>query len=563
MRGEILAWIAGVSLLGITACLEADFPGWDRDADGYDERGDPADCAPDDPEVHPNAPDPFGDGLDQDCDTCDEVSGDGVDRDCDGFPGNAELAGDPLFDCDDTDAAIHPAATEACDGIDNDCDPKTDEWLDSDGDGLTPCEGDCDDGRARVGYHMTEICDGIDNDCDGETDEPCRECNRHVPSDHDSLGDAIEASTSGEWICVEPGVYGGPFELGDHEVHLLGIGGPSVTVLQGDGATTVVTQPAGGAPFSLIGFEVSGGQADEGYGGGLSLKGVGATLSHLTIRDNMAPSKGGGLYLANGSFVLSDVLVAENTCSNPGGGMAVADAESVTLENVRFSGNYSEHHNAGLYIEDTVMTARNVLIDGNHDPNGVPVLALLSSRLTLENATIHRNAGCGMYLTSDSVGVLTNVIIAENTGGVASEAGGIAVAPDNSSVQLSHCCVWGNTPTDFVGFDDPIGMDGNLAEDPSFVDVSAVSTLDFDHHLATDSPLLDQGDPAGEDPDGSRSDMGAFAGLGAASWDLDGDGDPVWWQPGSYDESLLPAHGWDCDDQDVRIHAEVGCEDPR
>lgn len=101
-------------------------------------------------------------------------------------------------DCDDTTAAVSPAATERCDDRDNDCDGESDEvgstgeswWFpDADGDragsdnlgeavaacsapaGYVDNADDCNDGDAAISPFEAELCDEIDNNCDGQIDE--------------------------------------------------------------------------------------------------------------------------------------------------------------------------------------------------------------------------------------------------------------------------------------------------------------------------------------------------------------------------------------------------------
>ena len=344
-----------------------------------------------------------------------------------------------------------------------------------------------------------------------------------------SIQTAIDASSNGDTILVQPGTYveninfnGKNIVVGSLYLMTQDSSCISQTVIDGNNnGSVVIFENNENSDAKLIGLTIKNGDADvysseNTNGGGIRCINSNPHLSRLVLINNTA-KRGGALYLQSSNLTLLNTTIINNEATDDGGGLHCMTSNPI-ITNVIINNNTSSN-GGGVYLANSDPQLTNVIISSNDS-----------------------NVGAGI-LCQDSSPNLTNVTISNNSANY-SNGGGAIRCWWNSGPTLVNTIIWNNQPQNisFSQYDYPntisisysiiqggdVGVvinnngnvnwgSGNISSDPLYIDADNgnYNIVDYSPCIGAGLdtiivPITDiDGNPR-PNPAGSSPDIGAY-----------------------------------------------------
>ena len=313
----------------------------------------------------------------------------------------------------DTDSDGTPDCTDGCPTNPNKTAPGTCGCgvadTDTDGDGRADCVDNCPaisnadqrDCNANSIGDVCEIAAGTGADCNTNGLLDSCDIGTGISTDLDSSGspdecelvvggtgfatiqDALDQAENGTTIMVGPGTYP-PFVVFKRGLTVQSIAGERLTYIDGgNNARCIEITGRAGARFTVRGFTVQRGWADEGAG--MLINDADPMIDHCIFTNNIATGTGGAIRAINGS---ADITVTSFLFNSAGSGGAISTSNPAASTAI-------------LYVSNSILRQNSAATDGG---------AIVSAgHMQLLECTIEQNVagGLGGGVKQTAIGDLT------------------------------------------------------------------------------------------------------------------------------------------------------------
>ena len=389
-----------------------------------------------------------------------------------------------------------------------------------------------------------------------------------VPDNYSSIQEAINLSSSGDTVKVNPGIYYENLIINEKFLLIKSIGSNEETIIDGNYQAPVITcNNIIDGQMIIDGFTIKNGVGENingsSFGGGILSKKSKLFLKNLVITNNSAFAGGGICFYSTDLFtfnsMITNVLIQNNSASEGGGIFCVnhpiiienstilsngmdlygsgggiqALLSEVELKNVSIVDNQTKF-GGGVYISNSIGSFEDVEIINNYsDSKGGGVWVGGNTELDIIKTIISKNYslgfGAGIFVSVSYLNILNsnivNNIASSNVLGAGIYMDGGLSYINNSIIYFNYIENSFNNPNYNLGgyssnnfseydiiYSNIEGVDssipngiGVISENPLFVDSD-----NGNYELIENSPCIDAGDPTIYDDDMTISDIGAY-----------------------------------------------------
>ncbi len=318
----------------------------------------------------------------------------------------------------------------------------------------------------------------------------------HVPTQYESIQEAIDAASSGDSICVANGTYLGPsncnLDLKGKTLTICSKNGPDTCLIDCEQTSHVIHFETRNGESSFVGFSVR--NARSRYGA-VTCSGGSPLIRNCEFIDCYSLDHGAALYVSDSRARIEDCRFIRNHAVHSAGAVYVYHHSDVVISNCYFLENYAGHTGGAIWCEYADAEITGCAIVRNRSEWGGGGITIHDGFMRIRNCTIAANTSNdqGGAIKTDSSFDALNTILWCNAPDTFDFEGSITPRIEFSAIQ--------------GGYE---GL-GNISADPLF------SSGNF--HLAADSPCIDAGRTDATQsvdldrslrPQGESTDIGAY-----------------------------------------------------